>query len=65
MKLNKSDVFIFYPLVLENGTITTKSPSEDPPTDEPSAKKAKLEVPVAQTFQVSEDFRSGNDPLFS
>lgn len=54
-----------YPLVLENGTITTKSPSEDPPTDEPSAKKAKLEVPVAQTFQVSEDFRSGNDPLFS
>jgi len=45
--------------VLENGTITTKSPSEDPPTDEPSAKKAKLEVPVAQTLQISEDFRSG------
>jgi len=61
MKLNRR--FYFYPLVLENGT--TKSLSEDPPTDEPSAKKAKLEVPVAQTLQVSEDFRSGNNPLFS
>lgn len=61
MKLNRR--FYFYPLVLENGP--TKSPSEDPPTDEPSAKKAKLEVPVAQTFQVSEDFRCGNDVLFS
>ena len=54
-------IFTFYLLVEKNGTITTESPSEDPSADEPSAKKAKLEVPVAQTFEVSEVFRSGND----
>ena len=51
----------FYLLVQENGTITTESPNTDSSTDESSAKKAKLEVPVAQTFEVSEVFRSGKD----
>ena len=51
----------FYLLVEENGTIATESPSEDSCTDESSAKKAKLEVPVAQTFEVSEAFTSGKD----
>ena len=58
---HKLRVFIFHVLVEENGTITTKSPKQDSSTDEPSAKKAKLEVPVAQTFEVSEVFRSGKD----
>ena len=49
---------------MENGTILTDSPSEDLSTDEPSAKKAKLDVPVAQTFVVPEVFRSGNDTFF-
>ena len=51
----------FYLLVEENGTITTESPNKDPSTGESSPKKAKLAVPVAQTFEVSEVFRSGND----
>lgn len=59
MKLTKS--IPFYLLVEENGTITTESPNEDSSTDESSAKKAKLEVPEAQTFEVLEVFRSGKD----
>lgn len=53
----------FYLLAEENGTTTTKSCNEDSSTDESLAKKAKLEVPVAQTFEVSEAFRSGKDTL--
>ncbi|KAJ7339433.1 hypothetical protein OS493_005831 [Desmophyllum pertusum] len=43
----------------ERQTNTTESSCEDQSTDEPSAKKAKVEFPVAQTFDVSDTFRSG------
>ena len=51
----------FYLLVEENGTMSAVSPNKDSSTDESLAKRAKLEVPVAQTFEVSEVFRSGKD----
>lgn len=48
----------------ENQIDTSQSPSENSTTDEPSAKKAKVEFPLAQTFEISEAFRSGKDAFF-
>lgn len=47
----------------ENQTNTFESTSNGQFADEPSAKKAKVEVPLAQTFEVSEALRSGKNTL--
>lgn len=50
--------FLLYHLV-ENETSVEKAPREEKLSSEPLTKKAKIEVPVAQTFEISNTFRSG------
>lgn len=50
--------FLLYHLV-ENETSVEKAPREEKLSSEPLTKKAKIEVPVAQTFEISNTFRRG------
>lgn len=50
--------FLLYHLV-ENETSVEKAPREEKLSSEPLAKNAKIEIPVAQTFEISNTFRSG------
>ncbi|XP_027043743.1 folylpolyglutamate synthase, mitochondrial-like isoform X2 [Pocillopora damicornis] len=44
---------------VENETSVEEAPREEKLSSEPLTKKAKIEVPVAQTFEISNTFRSG------
>ncbi|PFX14100.1 Folylpolyglutamate synthase, mitochondrial [Stylophora pistillata] len=44
---------------VENGTSIKRASTEEKSSDEPFSKKAKVEVPVAQIFEISNTFRSG------